>query len=182
MIPMSAAMLAIVAALSSVVAAVWAHLMRARTGRGAGSRDLGELEQAVEHLVRRLEMTAGRCIHDLQSREHELRRLPSGEETVELAPGAGSPALSAAEGPDPAMRGFSEAAPGRAPTSPAMDSDSDEAKPAFYFGSDLVSRAAQACELAERETDEATICRVTGLQRAELRLLLSLRQAQQKAA
>jgi hypothetical protein len=167
-------MLAAVAALFSVAAAVSAHLMRTRVGSRAASADLGELERAVEDLVRRLEITAGRCAHDLQSREERLRRLLAGAEVSELAP---QPALA----PIAAAAVDSDTRVGRELVScPTGERAEGELLP--YFGSDLVSRAAQACELAERETDEATICRVTGLQRGELRLLLSLRQAQGKAA
>ena len=159
MTPMTAAILAAVAALFSIGAAIASvHLARTRSTALAAPRDLGELEQAVEDLVRRLEVAAGRCIHDLESRENELRRLLSGE----------------ADGDT-----HTSFAPAAAADRPA---DEGAPRPARYFGSELVSRAAQACELAERETDEATICRVTGLQRGELRLMLSLRQAQQKAA
>ena len=152
--PMSAATLAVVAALLSIAAAASAHLMmRKRMGSGASSRDLGELERAVEDLVRRLEATAGRCIHDLESRGQRLQLLLTGEETA---------------GPDATSRPETERTP--------------DAKPVFYFGSEMALRAAQACELADRETDEAAICRITGLQRAELRMLLSLRRARPNVA
>lgn len=166
--PMSAATLATIAALLSLAAAVSAYLMRARSG-GAPLCDVGELERAVEELVRRLEVTAGRCIHDLESRERKLRRLLADEEPAELQ----RPREVSDESVRTGTEGIAQTAcAGKAAGAPT----------ALYFGSDLFSRAAQACELAERETDEATICRRTGLQRAELRLLLSLRTAQQKAA
>jgi hypothetical protein len=152
MTPMSTAVLAVIAALVSMGAAATSlYLLRERQRPPAPPQDVRDLEQAVEDLVRRLEATAGRCIHDLDSRAARLRALlqdePAAESRLPQQLGA-APAVAAGE----------------------------------VLQTDLVSRVARARELADRGTDEATMCRELGMQRAELRLLLSLRAPQQEAA
>jgi hypothetical protein len=155
MTPISVATLAIIAAMLSMGAAVTSlYFMRERQRNCAPPHDLGDLEQAVEELVRRLEATAGRCIHDLESRESRLRRLLAGEDAADVA--------------DPSAS-LTFAAP-----SPEPDTPDDTVASDGYFETDLVSRAARARELAEQHADEATICRLLGMQRAELRLVLAL--------
>lgn len=175
MIPITAT-IASVAALISIAAAGSTCMMRLRLGPRTAPPEVGELEQAIEDLVRRLEAAAGRCIHDLESREQELRRLLGG-----ALPAGGEPRIALDAPTAPGAVGFLAA------TAVADQLDDQSAggappiPPMSCFETDLVSRAARARALAERNTDEATICRVTGLQRAELRTLLSSTAAQQKA-
>lgn len=159
MTPMNAVALAAVAAVFSMVAAAVSVCVARARPQPRRTHEIGELECAVEALVRRLEVTAGRCIHDLESRKTELRRLLANEE----------PAL--ADAPLQPMTPLPDVAATRDTTDPPQ-----------CFATDMLSRAARACALAEQDADEVTICRATGFQRAELRMLLSLRAAQQKAA
>lgn len=161
--PFSATALASIAAMLSIAAAISAFAaIRTRRPSAPGMPDLGELERSIEDLVRRLEATAGRCIHDLESREKELRRL-----------------LSVADCDD---AGASNATAANAPLAAPRARVAGEHNTPACFATDLVSRAAQAYALAEQAADEATICRLTGFQRAELRTLLWLRAAQRQAA
>ncbi len=178
MTPISAAALVVIAALfSSGGAAVSAALyLRRERLRAGATPDMRELEQAVEELVRRLEATAGRCIHDLESRQAQVRAL-LGDES---ANGARAPSPVTIDGVTP--EGGRAPCVGDLPTTRADGVlGGGTSQPAECFETDLLSRVARACELAERQADEATICRMTGMQRAELRLALSLRAAQQKA-
>ena len=160
----SAATLAIIAAMLSMSAAATSlYFLRERRRHVPPSHDLGDLEQAIEELVRRLEVTAGRCIHDLESRESRLRSLLAGEEGAADVAEASASLTFAAPSPEP-------------------DTPDDTVASDGYFETDLVSRAARARELAEQHADEATICRSLGMQRAELRLALALQAPRHEAA
>lgn len=155
MIPASISAITVIAAVLAMgAAAASCYLVRERRRWSPPQPDLADLERAVEQLVQRLETTAGRCIHDLESRQAELRRLMADDFSPrELI-----------------------AAATRAPA------DASPAATCDYFETDLVGRSARVAELVEQAADEATICRTLGLQRAELRLLLSLGAPQPHAA